>query len=183
MHGHQGFTLFELIITLAIAAIVVGVAAPSFSTMIQDNRFSGQSLDFIAALNLARSEAIKRRVQVTLCKSANEADCTVGGNDWGQWWIVFVDNNGDAVRDGGETILRVHGPLSGNNTLRGNNNFRNFIAYIPSGRSNQIGILSLCDSRRSNDIGKAIRINWTGRAMVSSVKEASDIGHNPENCT
>ncbi|MCF6210839.1 MAG: GspH/FimT family pseudopilin [Gammaproteobacteria bacterium] len=199
MHGQQGFTLFELIITLAIAAVVVGLAAPSFSSMIQNNRLSSQSLDFVAALNLARSEAIKRRVRVVLCKSANGQDCVVDGEDssthWGQGWIVFVDNNNNQTRNSDEDnpansdiILRVHDALSGNNRLTGNENVADFISYDARGFSRlangaiQMGSLSLCDSRNDNDKARAIRINATGRPMLSSVSEARSNGLAVEEC-
>ncbi len=200
MHGQQGFTLFELIITLAIAAVIVGVAAPGFSAMIQDNRLSSQSLDFVAALNLARSEAIKRRVPVVLCKSANGRDCVVDEGEtathWGQGWIVFVDNNNNRIRNTDEDnpansdiILRVHGALSGNNRLTGNQNVADFISYDPRGFSRlangaiQMGTLSLCDARNDNDKARAIRINATGRPMVSSVSEAQSKGLAVEECS
>jgi len=172
----QGFTLFELIITLAIAAIVVGVAAPSFSNMIQDNRLSSQSLDFVAALNLARSEAIKRRTQVTLCKSADEQDCVAdgGSTDWGQGWIVFVESiTVNQERDPTEPILRVHGNLAGNNRLTGNNNFTDAISYLPSGDTAGLGngTLTLCDSRNDDAISPAIVINTTGRPRLTRVDQ------------
>ncbi len=186
MHVQKGFSLLELVITLAIAAIVVGVAAPSFSNMIQDNRQSGQSLDFISALNLARSEAIKRRTQITLCKSADGSSCSDTGA-WEQGWIVFLDsdanNSRDATAGSPETIFRVHGPLSGNNTLTGNQNVARHIVYTPSGRSNQKGTFSLCDSRKNNNKGRAIRISFTGRVKLSSVSEAVSDGLSPETCT
>ncbi len=177
MHGQQGFTLFELIITLAIAAVVVGLAAPSFSSMIQDNRLSGQSLGFIAALNLARSEAIKRRVQVTLCKSANGQDCVAdaGATNWGQGWIVFVENvNQNATRDANEPILRVHGNLAGNNRLTGNFNFTDSIAYQPSGDTVGLGTgtLALCDNRNDDALSPAIVINATGRPRLIQVNQS-----------
>lgn len=185
MQGQGGFTLFELIITMAIAAIVFGWAAPTFSTMIQDNRISGQSLDFITSLNLARSEAIKRSTPVTLCKSANGQDCVVDGGttDWGQGWIVFTDNNGNQTRDNGEPILRVHGSLAGNNRLTGNQNVDDAITYTTRGSTTQFGTLSLCDPRKDNTIGKAIRINITGRAKISSVAQAKSDGLAAKDCT
>ena len=174
MRGQRGFTLFELIITLAIAAVVVGVAAPSFSNMIQDNRLSGQSLDFIAALNLARSEAIKRSVQVTLCKSANGANCTNAGN-WGQGWIVFVESVAiNATRDANEPILRVHSNLAGNNRLTGNANFIDAISYLPSGDIVGLaGTLALCDSRNDDALSPAIAINTTGRPRLTRVDQTT----------
>ena len=174
MRGQQGFTLFELIITLAIAAIVIGLAAPSFSSMIQDNRLSGQSVDFLASLNFARSEAIKRRTPVTLCKSANGSACANAG-DWGQGWIIFVDNNRNQTRDDGEAILRVHGSLAGNNRLTGNNNFTDAITYQASGDTLGLGTgtLALCDARKDDDKGKAIVINSTGRARLTKVSQST----------
>ncbi len=183
LQAPKGFSLLELVITLAIAAIVVGVAAPSFSSMIQDNRLSSQSRDIISALNLARSEAIKRGTRVALCKSANSSDCTTDGN-WAQGWIVFVDGDEDQARDDDdETILRVHGSLAGNNSLIGNHNVANYIAYAPDGRSVQAGTLSLCDSRKDNDKGRAIRISFTGRVMLTSIAEAVEDKLSPETCS
>lgn len=176
MRRQQGFTLFELIITLAIAAIVVGLAAPSFSSMVQDNRLSSQSLDFIAALNLARSEAIKRGSQVTLCKSDDGLSCKNAG-DWAQGWIVFLDNDAsnsrDTADDSTETILRVHPALAGGNRLTGNNPVQSFIAYTPRGNTSTIGTLALCDPRKDDAKGRAIIINSTGRARVTSVDEST----------
>lgn len=175
MQAQQGFTLLELIVTLAIAAVVIGVAAPSFSTMIQDNRLSSQSLDFVAALNLARSEAIKRRTQVTLCKSANGQGCTNAGN-WGQGWIVFVESVAvNNARDVNEPILRVHDSLAGNNRLTGNGNFTDTIAYQPSGDTVGLGngTLTLCDARNDDAKSPAIVINSTGRPRLTHVDQTA----------
>ncbi len=187
MRRQRGFTLFELIITMAIAAIVISLAAPTFSTMVQNNRLSGQSLDFITALNLARSEAIKRSIPVTLCKSTNGKDCVAdaGVTGWEQGWIVFVDNSNPSnnTRDPGDPILRVHNLLSGSNTLRGNTNVDDFITYTPRGNTTQKGTLSLCDPRKNNDKSKAIRIYVTGRAKLSTVAKAKSDGLAAKDCT
>jgi len=175
VQAQQGFTLLELVVTLAIAAVVIGVAAPSFSTMIQDNRLGSQSLDFVAALNLARSEAIKRRTQVTLCKSANGAACINAGN-WGQGWIVFVESVAvNNARDVNEPILRVHDSLAGNNRLTGNGNFADTIAYQPSGDTVGLGngTLALCDARKDDAKSPAIVINSTGRPRLTHVDQTA----------
>lgn len=163
MKKNSGFTLVELVITMAIAAILVGVAVPSFQTTLQNNLLATQANDFITALNLARSEAIKRGVNVISCKSANGADCTLAGN-WAQGWIVFADQDGDGAIDPGE-LLRVQGVLGGGNSLIGNGIvFVNSITYQPDGTGTP-GTMSVCDAR-GNASARAITINFPGRVIV-----------------
>jgi len=91
MRKVTGFTMIELMVTLAVAAILVTVAVPSFQTMIESNALTSQINLFIGSLNAARSEAVKRGKQVTLCKSVNGSSCAGAGYEAG--WIVFVDTN------------------------------------------------------------------------------------------
>ncbi|WP_193754292.1 GspH/FimT family pseudopilin [Microbulbifer sp. Q7] len=84
----QGLTLIELMITLAVLAVVVGIAVPSFNTMIQNNRSLALGEELAGALNYARSEAVKRGVRVTLCGSTDGAACN---GSWADNWIVVVD--------------------------------------------------------------------------------------------
>jgi type IV fimbrial biogenesis protein FimT len=133
----QGFTLTELIITVAIAAIVLTIGVPSFQQTVRNNQATSQMNDLIGSLNLARSEAVKRGRRVVVCKSHNSQsnNPSCGGN-WHDGWIVFVDvNNNAAVNTGaGDEILRVHGPLGGGaNTLTGNTLVQDFISYAPDG--------------------------------------------------
>ncbi|MDD5033548.1 MAG: GspH/FimT family pseudopilin [Methylococcaceae bacterium] len=170
----SGFTLIELMVTLSVAAIVLTLAVPSFESSIQKNRLATQSNQLITALNLARSEAIKRGVQVTVCKSANGSACTTSGG-WEQGWVVFVDNtqvagNVAGTIDGTDQNLRAFGPLSGKGSLSGGGNFGKWIAYLPSGISRgdtglANGTFSLCSGGTSNK-GKSILINNTGRVRV-----------------
>ncbi|MGB5065269.1 MAG: GspH/FimT family pseudopilin, partial [Candidatus Competibacter sp.] len=71
MNRKSGFTLIELMITVALAAIVLTLGVPAFQETIRNNRLATTVNDFISSLNLTRSEAIKRGTRVTLCKSAN----------------------------------------------------------------------------------------------------------------
>ncbi len=163
MNRYRGFTLIELIITVAIVAIVLAVGIPSFQEMMRNNRAATYTNEFMSALNFARSEAVKRGWSVTLCPSADSATCA--GTNWDVGWITFVDVNSDGVVDGGDTLLRIHDQLGGNTTLQG---ARQFISYGNTGATaqNDTLVFSLCDS---NNQQNNIIISNTGRARVSKV--------------
>ena len=76
----SGFTVQELMIALAIAGILLGLAVPSFQTALYNNRLTSQANQLIAALNSARSEALKRGVRVTICKSTNQQSCSTSNS-------------------------------------------------------------------------------------------------------
>ena len=76
-----GFTLIELVITLAVLAIIVTLALPAFTALINGNRLTAQANELVADLQSARMEAIKRNRPVTLCPSADNVTCS--GGDWG----------------------------------------------------------------------------------------------------
>src|SRR4030065_326257 len=97
--GH-GFTLIELVVAMAVAAILVTVAIPNMRTFIQNGRLNTQANDLIGDLNLARSEAIKRRSGVGICKSTNGTACA-GGGGWREGRALFVDINKNGAWDAG----------------------------------------------------------------------------------
>jgi type IV fimbrial biogenesis protein FimT len=99
-----GFSLVELMVTVAIAAILMAIAAPSFSIFIDNQKLLTTATEFYSAVNMTRSEAIKRGAQVTL--AAND------GVAWTSGWTVFVDTNGNARPDAGETTIFTHDATS-----------------------------------------------------------------------
>lgn len=92
----KGFTLLELMITIGVAAVILGFGVPGFMSIIQNNRATTHTNDLITALNLARSEATRRAAGITVCSSTDGATCA-GDNDWTGGWIVRSDG-GDVIR-------------------------------------------------------------------------------------
>lgn len=163
-----GFTLIEMLITVAIVGILAALAGPSFSTMIKNNRLATSINDVLADLTLARSEASKRGVRVTVCVSSNGTSCTTGSN-WTSGRIVFVDSKGSAGSvDTGDEILRVSPAFTNSVTLNSASfTNANYVQFRPNGMANSSGTLKICDNR-AGSYGRTISISNTGRASLQS---------------
>jgi type IV fimbrial biogenesis protein FimT len=101
----KGFTLVEVLLTLALILILAGLAVPSYQALVAKNRASAQVNQLISAINLARSEAVRRHQVITLCKSEDGKTC---GGEWSQGWIIFVDQQVSGQVDFNDEILRVY---------------------------------------------------------------------------
>lgn len=166
MKRSRGFTLIELMITLALAAIILTLAVPGFQDIIRNNRAATQANELVTALGLARSEAVKRGARVSLCPSTNQATCT-GGMDWSNGWIVFLDtaaNDGAAPVVSGDPI-RAWGPLVGNSQLNGPANVR----FRPLGDVINAAAFQHRITGCGAGEGRNIAVNQAGRALVTRV--------------
>ncbi|MBA1146524.1 GspH/FimT family pseudopilin [Ectothiorhodospiraceae bacterium WFHF3C12] len=173
MKTNTGFTLIELMITLAVAAVVLTLGAPGMMNLVRDNRLTSNTNEVIAALTVARSEAIKSGQIITVCGSSDQSNCN--STSWEDGWLVFRDTDGDAVRDAGETILRVQSPLEGmtirltsfDGAAADTGNTSRHIQYASSGflREADDGSLFVCDTRGAAE-GRSININVTGRPAM-----------------
>lgn len=161
-----GFTLIELIITLAIAGILLAVAVPNFISFVQNSRLTSQANDLVTALNYARSEAIKRGVRVTVCSRASDTSCAAAGvTDWSNGWLVFVNPDNDAVIDAGELPpLLVRQPLESGNTM--NTAGLQRVTYQNTGFSGNMDTFRLCDVRGMAS-GRAIAVSLQGRVSTT----------------
>jgi type IV fimbrial biogenesis protein FimT len=179
-YTQNGFTLYELMITLLIVGVVLTLGMPNLTAFTQNSRITTTANDLHAAFQVARSEAARAKSNITICASDNSmtagADCQ--GN-WEDGFIVFVDSNGDIARAGAsETVLRAHPAIAnGVNLVLANN--ATFFSYASTGlgRGNVGGAAAvsqviICDDRglaetsKDSSAGRLFVATPLGRATV-----------------
>jgi len=118
MHA-RGFTLIEMLTVVTISAILVAMAMPSFAWINARTNAANTGNSLLASFELARSEAIRRNVRVSVCRAEDptlaQPVCSsaafngVAGDDWGTGWVVFVKTGGvdPAIFEPNDTVLRV----------------------------------------------------------------------------
>ncbi len=149
--GNNGFTIIELMMVVAIVAIMAAFAGPSFSTMINNNRITTQTNQFILALQIARNEAVKRGRPI----SVTAIDSSAAANEWGPGWQV-LDENGNLIQNfdaipSGLTLDSV-----------GNNNT---FVFDGTGTVDNNDSLTVCKSGLD---GRSIVITNTGRTRLQT---------------
>lgn len=165
----HGLTMIELLVALAIVAVLLGIGVPSFGAFIQNHRLSGATNRFVGMLHLTRSEAVKRAQRVTACVSSNQRDCAAAGA-WHQGWILFPDANANGVRDADEAIIQAEQRILGEVSIVGNSTVSTYISYVASARAEmlsgalQMGTVAVCLGGQ----GRAIVINAAGRPRVEA---------------
>jgi len=103
----RGFTLIELLVTVALIAIVLAIGLPNFQQAIRSNRVATAANELMAAIALARSEAMREKGGGHVCASRDGTGC---GGDWSDGWIVWTDRNRDDSPSSDEVLRYVRGP-------------------------------------------------------------------------
>jgi type IV fimbrial biogenesis protein FimT len=162
MKNALGYSLLELMIVLALVSIVFSIAIPSMRTFTQNDRLTTNINVMVGHLAYARSEAVKRSQQVSVCVSNNQTSCT--GGSWEEGWLIYIDADADNAFTAGEEILRVQQALDGNNAVT--TTLGTQVTYDYRGFTNTTGTMLLCDDR-SGDFGKTLTVSNTGRVRTS----------------
>lgn len=188
----SGFTLIELMVTVLVLAVLLGIGVPNFRDFVRNSRLTAAANDLLGDLNLARSEAVKRRVAVTLCKSTNGTSCDTDATTAFRRWIVFVDdanpvvvnptNDGNGAVETGEALLK---DSAISDAIPSALAVGRRIVFLSSGfpstdNTNGLTRILFCDARRSTisvggvSAARGIAIAPTGRAAVVRDKTKID---------
>jgi type IV fimbrial biogenesis protein FimT len=127
-----GFTLYELMITVMVVAVILTFGIPNLRQFTLNSRMTGTANDLHAAFMTARTEAARAKSNVTICASADPMGAADCGGTWNQGYVLFIDDNANQARDAGETLLRAHPPADNGVQLRVANGSTYFM-YAPSG--------------------------------------------------
>ena len=172
---HRGATLAELMTALAIAAILVGVAAPNMATLVSGREADAAIERQRAAVQMARQFAVARRTTATLCPASGE---TCGRRDtWHDGALVFLDANGNARRDPGEAILHRMAPLPAGYRLTWRS-FRNrtSLSMRPTGLTDrQNGSMLLCPPDGEPANARLLVVNAQGRTRLARDSDGDGI--------
>jgi len=155
----RGFTIYELLVTLALAGILVTLAAPTFGILSARSRQTTEINALFHAFHVARKESIMRRRVVSICPSDDGLTCG-RGVDWSAGWLVFYDPTGTGWT--GDGILARHSVVA---TIRLTSNRRLFTSRGTRRRTTN-GTIVFCD-RQERTAAKALVVSYTGRPRVA----------------
>lgn len=160
----RGFSLLELLVTLAVASIVALAGVPALNWLILDARMTADVNAFVTSIQLARSESAKRGASVIVCRTADDRVCGGSTIRYDGGWMVFVDDDMDdpPTVDAGESLLFSYRPAI-DGTIRSN---RSRYVFNPYFRRSTNGTITFCD-RRGTDAARAVIVSYTGRPRVS----------------
>jgi type IV fimbrial biogenesis protein FimT len=166
----HGFTLVEVVVTMAIVAILLSIAVPSFRYVTNSNRIAGEQNGLVGDLQFARAEAIKEGRTVTVCVSTDGNTCA-NTSTWQSGWIVFSDPTNVGVHDAGETVFRFQKTFSSTDTYLASNNVSTitfnrdgYAVGIPNGT-----LITLHDSTDTSAWTRCLSLNLSGEITTELV--------------
>lgn len=176
----QGFTLHELLVSMAIFATIVSLSLPSIKNNIDRNRVYQATTDIYRLLIYTRSQAINLNKVTTLCASSDKRNCEKT-RDWsGLSLMIFIDLNNNGIRDDKDRILQIHQAenLDGFIHYRAFQN-KSYIQWLPTGATNyQSGNITYCLNNKNEKEAKILIMNFFGRPYFGRDKDNDGIAEN-----
>lgn len=160
MRKSRGFTLIEVLIVIAIVAVIASFGIPQFNSLMQNGRLSTQVNELQGLMQLARSEAATNRVVTRICGSTDQTTCNT--NNWEGGAILFRDRDNNGSASAAE-LVRVMPAVTNGNTIRG---VTGAISFLADGTLASTAMLRICDTRGA-DSSRQIRLNTAGQSRIS----------------
>ena len=160
----RGITLIELLVTLALIAILMSWGIPDFIALYQKNTLTSEVNKLVTHLMHTRSEAMKRNLPVVICRSIDGTSCLRSASahaDWSVGWLIYANADNDRVRDPTEPIIRVRNKLPSNVSLHFNGWWR--LTFKPTGRTSN-GTFTFCDPQANS---RRVVVYRSGRFRVA----------------
>jgi type IV fimbrial biogenesis protein FimT len=168
----KGFTILELMIVMALVGILAAAAAPYLGDIIKNNRIKSTMYELLNSINIARSEAVRQKVQTVLCRSADPtADPPVCGgttNTWTTGWLVYADDDGSSgYSSTNDTLIGIGNAATGDLQIKSNDDGNQYLVYNTDGTLDESGQAeyAICDDRLEAK-GRQINIPLVGRAIL-----------------
>lgn len=170
-----GATLAEIVVALAVAAVLGALAVPTFAGFLAEQRLLNEARRLADAMTVARSEAIKRNGVVVLCATGPSAPCGEARH-WHEGWVAFEDRDGNALPDADDPPVPLAEPSAGPGvTIVGNRPVQRYLRYTFAGNARlasgalQMGTFTVC---RSGVRGYRVVLAETGRTRIERLDAA-----------
>jgi len=171
-HTHNGFTLIELIVVLALAGIVLGIGIPSLNHLSEQVHAARISRQLMVQVNFARATALNLNRTVTLCPSADGIICSKTGS---RHWLVFSDQNNNRRIDGDETVY-THTRVPGKGAIRfAVSRGANYMRFEPDGRAIEFGNITYCPAASNGKYIQSVIVSFNGRPRLARDRNGDGI--------
>lgn len=174
----SGFTSIELMVTLTVALILVGIAVPAFSRMTAQNHLATAANNFVSAFAMARQSAVQLGVPVTLC-AGDETGC-FDSADWSEGWVAFADRDRDGALDANERVLYTGIARRDDVDIAGNRPMQKPVIFTPMGFAIQpggafmAGTLRVCVTSPIENNARNLVLSKSGRLRVEQADFEGD---------
>lgn len=161
-----GFTVLELLVALAISAVLVGLAGPPMHTMVLDGKRTETLNALVHTLHLARAQSIREGREITVCPVRDhENACSGDRSGWGKGWIVFSNAGREQPgARGPDNPVLLRRDLDSSAQILSN---RASFQYRPFNRRSSNGTFTYCDARGAA-FARAVIVSYTGRPRLTN---------------
>lgn len=169
MLKQRGLTLVELMITIAIAAILITIGGPGISSILQQNRIVADINDLSAIARIARFTAVDQSTPVTLCPTSDYTTCTT---DWSKSKMAFIDDNSNGKHESAEMMLGTTEKINSNNTLSG---ISGTLTFQADGSISSAATIKICPQSGDVKQASALILSLFGRIAVANDSDGDGI--------